>query len=133
MSDPLSPAIAGGVAAGTTGVTLASAFPEATPAVMLCALAGAAMYILTAEEHRIWKQIIFALISFIGGVFFAGTASEIIAGLLNAVLSFLTPPVHVQVSPAIGALVSSTISVVVLLRILAKSKTASPKLEGGGE
>jgi hypothetical protein len=108
-------------------------FPEATPAVMLCALAGAAMYVLTAEEHRIWKQIIFALISFIGGVFFAGTASEILAGLLNAALGVLTPPVHVKVSPAIGALVASTISVVVLLRILSKSKTASPKLEGGGE
>lgn len=131
MSEPLT--LAAGVAAGTTGVTFAAMFPEATPAVMLCALAGAAMYVLTAEEHRIWKQIIFALISFIGGVFFAGTASEIIAALLNAALGALTPPVHVQVSPAIGALVASTISVVVLLRILSKSKTASPKLEGGGE
>lgn len=125
--------VAAVVTSGTTGVTFAAMFPEATPAVMLCALAGAAMYVLTAEEHRIWKQIIFALISFIGGVFFAATASEILAGLLNAALGFLTPPVHVKVSPAIGALVASTISVVVLLRILSKSKTASPKLEGGGE
>lgn len=125
--------VAAAVATGTTGVTFATMFPEATPAVMLCALAGAAMYVLTVEEHRIWKQIIFALISFIGGVFFAATASEILAGLLNAALGVLTPPVHVKVSPAIGALVASTISVVVLLRILSKSKTASPKLEGGGE
>lgn len=125
--------VAAVVATGTTGVTFATMFPEATPAVMLCALTGAAMYVLTAEEHQLWKQIIFAFISFVGGVFFAGTASEIIAGLLNAALGVLTPPVHVKVSPAIGALVASTISVVVLLRILSKSKTASPKLERGGE
>ena len=125
--------VAAAVASGTTGVTFAAMFPEATPAVMLCALAGAAMYVLTAEEHRLWKQAVFALISFVAGVFFAGTASEILAGILNSMLGILTPPVHVKVSPAIGALVASTISVVILLRILAKSKTAITRVGEDGE
>ncbi|MCG2969094.1 hypothetical protein KZ292_28045, partial [Escherichia coli] len=40
MSEPLT----AGVAAGSAGVTFAALFPEATPAVMICALAGAALY-----------------------------------------------------------------------------------------
>jgi hypothetical protein len=133
MSEPLT-AIAGGVTAGSAGVTFAALFPEATPAVMVCALAGAALYVLTAEDHRLWKQIILAMISFIGGVYSAGMASEVIAALINSALNHLTPPVTVSVSPAIGALVASTISVAILLRVLSRSKTASPpKLEEDGK
>lgn len=63
MSEPLT----AGVAAGSAGVTFAALFPEATPAVMICALAGAALYVLSSGQHRFWKQVIFALISFVGG------------------------------------------------------------------
>lgn len=120
-----------GVAAGTTGITSATMFPEATPAVMLCSLAGAALYVLSSEDHKIWKQILFALISFIGGVYCAGTASEIIAALINAALSHLSPPVSVKVSPAMGALLASSVSVTILARILKRSKTGDlPGLKG---
>ncbi|MDU4231987.1 MAG: putative holin [Klebsiella grimontii] len=51
MSDPLT--VAGGFAAGTVGVTLATLFPEATPGVMLFSLGGAALYVLTSEPHQI--------------------------------------------------------------------------------
>ncbi|EAY0927146.1 hypothetical protein E1A40_08875 [Salmonella enterica subsp. enterica serovar Aba] len=118
MSEPLT---AAGVAAGSAGMTFAALFPEATPAVMICALAGAALYVLSSGRHRLWKQIIFALISFIGGVYCAETASAIITGILNAVLSHLNPPVTVKVSPAVGALVASVICVTALLRIMSRA------------
>ncbi|MEG7487723.1 putative holin [Enterobacter hormaechei] len=130
-AEPISATATACVAAGTTGITFATMFPEATPAVMLCSLAGAALYVLSSEDHKLWKQILFALISFIGGVYCAGTASEIIAALINAALSHLSPPVAVKVSPAIGALAASTVSVTVLLRVLKRSKTGDlPGLKG---
>ncbi|MGM1066060.1 putative holin [Enterobacter bugandensis] len=130
-AEPITATVTAGVAAGTTGITFATLFPEATPAVMVCSLAGAALYILSSEDHKIWKQIIFALISFIGGVYCAGTASEIIAALINAGLNQLSPPVSIKVSPAIGALAASTVSVNVLLRVLKRSRTGNlPGLKG---
>lgn len=124
-AEPITATVTAGVAAGTTGITFATLFPEATPAVMVCSLAGAALYILSSEDHKIWKQILFALISFIGGIYCAGTASEIIAALINAGLNQLSPPVTIKVSPAIGALAASTVSVTILLRILARSKSGN--------
>lgn len=130
-AEPITATVTAGVAAGTTGITFATLFPEATPAVMVCSLAGAALYILSSEDHKIWKQILFALISFIGGIYCAGTASEIIAALINAGLNQLSPPVTIKVSPAIGALAASTVSVTILLRILARSKTGNlPGVKG---
>ncbi|HGV0045889.1 TPA: putative holin [Enterobacter ludwigii] len=130
-AEPITATVTAGVAAGTTGVTFATLFPEATPAVMVCSLAGAALYILSSEDHKIWKQILFALISFIGGIYCAGTASEIIAALINAGLNQLSPPVTIKVSPAIGALAASTVSVTILLRILARSKSGNlPGVKG---
>ncbi|EHN8802004.1 hypothetical protein QW030_003822 [Escherichia coli] len=130
-AEPITATVTAGVAAGTTGITFATLFPEATPAVMVCSLAGAALYILSSEDHKIWKQILFALISFIGGIYCAGTASEIIAALINAGLNQLSPPVTIKVSPAIGALAASTVSVTILLRILARSKSGNlPGVKG---
>jgi hypothetical protein len=130
-AEPITATVTAGVAAGTTGITFATLFPEATPAVMVCSLAGAALYILSSEDHKIWKQILFALISFIGGIYCAGTASEIIAALINAGLNQLSPPVTIKVSPAIGALAASTVSVTILLRILARSKIGNlPGVKG---
>jgi hypothetical protein len=130
-AEPITATVTAGVAAGTTGITFATLFPEATPAVMVCSLAGTALYILSSEDHKIWKQILFALISFIGGIYCAGTASEIIAALINAALNQLNPSVTIKVSPAIGALAASTVSVTILLRILARSKTGNlPGVKG---
>lgn len=113
------------MAAGTTGITFATLCPEATPAVIVCLLAGAVLYFLSSEDHKVWKQILFALILFIGGFYFAGTTSEIIAALINAALNQLSPPVTIKVLSAIGALAASTVSVTILLRILARSKIGS--------
>lgn len=129
MSDPIT--TAAGVTAGSVGITFASMFPEATPAVMLCALAGASMYVLTSEPHPLWKQILFALISFMGGVFFSEPMAKIMAGVINTALGLLRPPVSIEVSPNVGALVAASISITILLRILSRSKKAKlPGLEG---
>jgi hypothetical protein len=61
-------------------------FPEATPCVMLCELAGAAMYVLTPEPHQLWKQMLFAVIPFMGGVFFSVPMFKILAGVINTAL-----------------------------------------------
>ncbi|MGS6317344.1 putative holin, partial [Enterobacter hormaechei] len=43
----------------------------------------------------------------------------------------LSPPVSIKVSPAIGALAASTVSVTVLLRVLKRSRTGNlPGLKG---
>ncbi|MEH0017423.1 putative holin, partial [Citrobacter portucalensis] len=81
MSEPIT--IASGVTSATVGITFATMFPEATPGVMLCALAGAAMYVLTSEPHQLWKQMLFAVISFMGGVFFSVPMAKILAGVIN--------------------------------------------------
>ncbi|MCS2155488.1 phage holin family protein [Scandinavium sp. H11S7] len=120
MSEPIT--IAGGVTSAAVGVTLAALFPEATPAVMLGSLAGTALYVLTSDPHQLWKQAIFAVISFIGGVTFSVPMAKIMAGMINTPLSLMKPPVSVEVSPTVGAIVSASISVAVLLRILRRSK-----------
>ncbi|HDL7647889.1 putative holin [Yersinia enterocolitica] len=118
MYEPLTLPV--GVTTASAGVTFAAMFPEATPAVVVCSLAGAALYVLSSRPHRLWRQVLFALISFIGGIYCADTASEIIAALINAGLNHLSPPVTIRVTPAIGALVASTICVSVLLRVMSK-------------
>ncbi|HDL6962249.1 TPA: hypothetical protein PXM28_001491 [Yersinia enterocolitica] len=110
------------IASGSAGVVFAALFPDASPAVIMCALAGATLYILSTDNHKLWKQMVYALISFIGGVNFAGTASDIIAAMINANLSKLDPPVTITVSPAIGALVASVICVTALLHLLSRAK-----------
>lgn len=112
--------VASGGAAASVGVTLASTFPEATPAVVICSLAGAALYVLSSRPHRFWRQVLFALISFIGGIYCADTASEILAALINAGLSQIAPDTSVSVTPAMGALVASTITVSILVRVMSR-------------
>ncbi|MFV8756886.1 putative holin [Yersinia enterocolitica] len=118
MYEPLT--LSAGVTAASVGVTFASLFPEATPAVVICSLAGAALYVLSSCPHRLWRQVLFALISFIGGIYCADTASEIIAALINVGLNQLGTPVTIRVTPAIGALVASTVCVSVLLRVMSR-------------
>ncbi len=129
MSEPM--IAAAGLTADSAGVTFAAWFPEATPAVMICALAGALLYALTSQRFRLWKQAAYGAVSFIGGIYCAGTASQIIAALINAALYHLNTHVTVSVSPAVGALVASTVSVAVLLRVLARYRKGNAS--GTGE
>lgn len=122
MSEPLTATAS--VAAGSTGVALATWFPEATPAVSLCALAGTLLYVITTPRFHFWKQMLFAAISFIGGVYGADTAAEILAAFINGALSHISSSVTVNVSPAVGALVASTVSVAALLKVLARYRNS---------
>jgi hypothetical protein len=125
MSEPLTSVI--GVVSGTAGITFAALFPEATPAVMICALIGTILYILTTENPYFWKQIVFAGVSFIGGIYCAEFVSEIIAGLLNTFFHRLNTSISVTVPHAVGALVGSVVCVTVLLKIL--SRVRNHKIE----
>lgn len=93
-------------------------FPEGTPDVMLCSLAGAALYVLTTGKHEYWKQVIFAIVSFFGGVYSAGVVAEIITALINSLLYKLNHSVSITISHPVGALVGSSVFVTVLLKLL---------------
>lgn len=93
-------------------------FPEGTPSIMLCSLAGTALYVLTTENHEYWKQIIFSIVSFFGGIHSAGTASEIIATVINYLLHNLNPSVLIEIPHPVGALVASSVFVTILLKFL---------------
>ncbi|ENG6258250.1 hypothetical protein ABU550_003190, partial [Yersinia enterocolitica] len=47
MYEPLT--LSAGVTAASAGVTFAAMFPEATPAVVVCSLAGTALYVLSSR------------------------------------------------------------------------------------
>lgn len=104
------------------GGVIVSLFPEATPSVMLCALAGTALYIITEQAYEIWKQMIFAFISFVGGVYCAGMSADIIAAFINSILQKLEPGILIAVSPSVGALIGSSVCVTFLLRIISRYK-----------
>jgi len=132
MYDPLT--TTAGLAAGGAGLSFAAMFPEATPSVMLCALTGAALYVLTGENHQFWKQVVFALISFVGGVYSAEFISEILSGLINAWLVRLHPPVSITVAPVIGALIGALIAIAALMKILARVHSyIGSDSKGGGD
>ena len=131
MSEPIT--IATGAASATVGITFASMFPEATPGVMLCALAGAAMYVMTSEPHQLWKQMLFAVISFMGGAFFSVPMAKILAGGTNTALGPAPPPGSLQGSPDVRAPGGAFVFVAVLARNGAKSPGRQEAGGGGGE
>ncbi|MGX8927796.1 putative holin, partial [Enterobacter hormaechei] len=63
-----------------------------------------------------------ALKSIISGLFFCVPMAKIMAGIINTPISLMKPPASIEVSPAVGAIVTASISEAVLLRILRKSK-----------
>ena len=121
-----------GVTSATMGITLSTIFPGTSPGILVGALAGTALYVLTAEPYALWKQVMFSVISFIVGVWMAGPVTSILDGLVNTVTGNLHPPIVVQVSPSVGAVVSAAIAIAVLLRILKRSqKGPNPGLDEG--
>jgi 4-hydroxybenzoate polyprenyltransferase len=134
MSEPLTVTVASGaasgVAMGSIVTALAAVFPEATPSVMICSLAGATFYVLTSQSYTLWKQTLLAMVSFIGGIYSAQMASDIISALINAALEHLNPPVTVNIPPAVGALVASAICVSVLIAILKRTRDGPHRKSG---
>lgn len=119
------------VASAAMGVTMNALFPDLTPQILMGSIMGTAIYVMTPTPFKIWKQIVFALISFITGIVVAQPVTDIIDGLLNSWLSHLNPPVVLRINPFIGAMIAALIAVTILLRIMKKSQTI--KLPGQDE
>jgi hypothetical protein len=103
-------------------VAFTGLFPEVTPSVVICSLAGSALYVVTSGNYGFWERFFLALVSFVGGIYGADITSIIMTAVIHSALGDLIPPKSVEVTPAIGALVASTICVTVLLRIQTGSR-----------
>ena len=96
------PAVVGGsVAAVSAG------YPALTLPIILCSVAGAALFTLITHEPKIYKQCIYFFVSFVTGV----SGYELSATILSKAISFTVPN-------SVGALIASTIAVTVLTKLV---------------
>ena len=96
------PAVIGGsVAAISTG------YPALTLPILLCSIAGAALFTLITHEPKVCKQAIYFFVSFVTGV----SGYELSAAILSKAINFTVPN-------SVGALVASTIAVTVLTKLV---------------
>ena len=93
--------VGGGVAAISTG------YPALTLPIILCSIAGAALFTLITHEPKIYKQCIYFFVSFVTGV----SGYELSAAILSKAINFTVPS-------SVGALVASTIAVTVLTKLV---------------
>ena len=102
MASVTLPAVVGGsVAAVSAG------YPALTLPIILCSIAGAALFTLITHEPKIYKQCIYFFVSFVTGV----SGYELSATILSKAISFTVPN-------SVGALVASTIAVTVLTKLV---------------
>lgn len=102
------------------GISLATLFPDATPSVILGALSGSAIYVLTSEPLSLWKQAIFATISFLAGLVAASSMTMLISGFVNELTRYLHPPIFVDIDPFFGSAAASALAITVLLHFIKK-------------
>ena len=96
------PAVVGGsVAAVSAG------YPALTLPIILCSIAGAALFTLITHEPKIYKQCIYFFVSFVTGV----SGYELSATMLSKAINFTVPS-------SVGALIASTIAVTVLTKLV---------------
>ena len=96
------PAVVGGsVAAVSAG------YPALTLPIILCSIAGAALFTLITHEPKIYKQCIYFFVSFVTGV----SGYELSATMLSKAINFTVPN-------SVGALIASTIAVTVLTKLV---------------
>lgn len=96
------PAVVGGsVAAISTG------YPALTLPILLCSIAGAALFTLITHEPKVYKQCIYFFVSFVTGV----SGYELSAAMLSKAINFTVPN-------SVGALIASTIAVTVLTKLV---------------
>ena len=96
------PAVVGGsVAAVSAG------YPAHTLPILLCSIAGAALFTLITHEPKICKQCIYFFVSFVTGV----SGYELSATILSKAINFTVPN-------SVGALIASTIAVTVLTKLV---------------
>ena len=96
------PAVVGGsVAAVSAG------YPALTLPIILCSVAGAALFTLITHEPKIYKQCIYFFVSFVTGV----SGYELSATILSKAVNCTVPN-------SVGALIASTIAVTVLTKLV---------------
>ena len=96
------PAVVGGsVAAVSAG------YPALTLPIILCSIAGAALFTLITHEPKIYRQCIYFFVSFVTGV----SGYELSATILSKAINFTVPN-------SVGALIASTIAVTVLTKLV---------------
>ena len=101
------PAVVGGsVAAVSAG------YPALTLPILLCSIAGAALFTLITHEPKIYKQCIYFFVSFVTGV----SGYELSATILSKAINCTVPN-------SVGALVASTIAVTVLTKLVELSQS----------
>ena len=93
--------VGGGVAAVSAG------YPALTLPIILCSIAGAALFTLIAHEPKIYKQCIYFFVSFFTGL----SGYELSATILSKAINFTVPN-------SVGALIASTIAVTVLTKLV---------------
>ena len=93
--------VGGSVAAVSAG------YPALTLPIILCSIAGAALFTLITHEPKICKQGIYFFVSFVTGV----SGYELSA-------SILSKAINCTVSNSVGALIASTIAVTVLTKLV---------------
>ena len=93
--------IGGSVAAVSAG------YPALTLPIILCSVAGAALFTLITHEPKIYKQCIYFFVSFVTGV----CGYELCAAILSKAINLTVPN-------SVGALVASTIAVTVLTKLV---------------
>ena len=102
MASVTLPAVVGGsVAAVSAG------YPDLTLPIILCSVAGAALFTLITHEPKIYKQCIYFFVSFVTGV----SGYELSAAMLSKAINFTVPN-------SVGALIASTIAVTVLTKLV---------------
>ena len=102
MASVTLPAVVGGsVAAVSAG------YPALTLPIILCSIAGAALFTLITHEPKIYKQCIYFFVSFVTGV----SGYELSATILSKAVNCTVPN-------SVGALIASTIAVTVLTKLV---------------
>lgn len=121
MSEPLSGSAT--AHAAVTTVTFAGFWANTEAGVILGALAGALIYVLTSHNLSILERCLYGIAAFISGILGAATATRVI----NKVIGNLIPGIEgAGIPESLGAMVSaaSAITIVLALKKRAEKKAA---------
>lgn len=108
MAEPIS---ASTVKASTVaGVSFLTLLPVFDAAILLGAFSGASVFVLSRQDFKLWKKLVYLVLAFINGVLAAPFAT--------AVLQHFMPLSGVLVSDGVGALLSASLSTKFLIFLI---------------
>ncbi|QND84651.1 Putative phage holin [Chromobacterium vaccinii] len=123
MAEPASTSATYATVAGASALAM---FPGLDAGAVLGAFAGAAVFVMSSNELRTGKKLVFLALAFVAGLLAAPIASALLATVL---------PERVQVSAGVGALLASATVIKVLIRLINKADSADlfPWTKGEGK